>query len=452
MKRILVAGAGHGGLAAAIKLAKEGLQVTVIEKNSRNNMGYEQADFLDIDDVTRAGFPVPTEFIQKKIPLSFYAEDENLAPVTQILAEDAYGLCVDRKGFYDYLLNMAEKVGVRTVFDCQIKAPIILGSRIIGVDSSLGRLYADLIIDACGVHSPLREKMPDFTGIQRQPLKYEILHAYRGIYNRIPFAPPPQTAYSIYLRENGTTGFSWLISNHPDEVDVLVGRFPEFQPDEIESCIRQLRKDNPHLGQSLLRGGRVVDIPVRQPLALLVADGYAAVGDSAFMTVPLKGSGLGYCLLAGSMLAQAILDDEDGLYTADSLWKYQRAYFESIGFDQCAMALMKNVLPYTQAESVSELYRQGIVTQEDMNIFANGNPLEGKLLNKLSDFGFGRILEKGKKMIDNSELRRVIFDLTLWLGRFKLIQSTFPEKYDRQEALKWSARYNEFFESIAKKD
>ena len=35
MKTILVAGAGHGGLSAAINLARKGYDVTVIEKQKR---------------------------------------------------------------------------------------------------------------------------------------------------------------------------------------------------------------------------------------------------------------------------------------------------------------------------------------------------------------------------------------------------------------------------------
>ena len=44
MKRILVAGAGHGGLAAAALLAKNGFDVTVIERKKREEMGHDWED------------------------------------------------------------------------------------------------------------------------------------------------------------------------------------------------------------------------------------------------------------------------------------------------------------------------------------------------------------------------------------------------------------------------
>ena len=40
-KKIIVAGGGHGGIATAALLAKNGLDVTVYEKNTRETMGYD---------------------------------------------------------------------------------------------------------------------------------------------------------------------------------------------------------------------------------------------------------------------------------------------------------------------------------------------------------------------------------------------------------------------------
>ena len=39
--KIIVAGGGHGGIAAAMLLAKKGYDVTVYEKNAEDKMGYD---------------------------------------------------------------------------------------------------------------------------------------------------------------------------------------------------------------------------------------------------------------------------------------------------------------------------------------------------------------------------------------------------------------------------
>ena len=53
----------------------------------------------------------------------------------------------------------------------------------------------------------------------------------------------------------------------------------------------------------------MTSIPVRQPLAVMIADGYAAIGDSAFMAIPINGSGIGCSMRAGKMLADAVIAD-----------------------------------------------------------------------------------------------------------------------------------------------
>ena len=48
MARIIVAGGGHGGIVSAAKLVEAGFDVTVYEKNKREEMGYDWTDIFDI--------------------------------------------------------------------------------------------------------------------------------------------------------------------------------------------------------------------------------------------------------------------------------------------------------------------------------------------------------------------------------------------------------------------
>ena len=67
MKKILVAGAGHGGITCAYNLAKAGYDVTVIEKNKREALGY--GDFISPDkkvDASTCLFPDTTWIMKNK--------------------------------------------------------------------------------------------------------------------------------------------------------------------------------------------------------------------------------------------------------------------------------------------------------------------------------------------------------------------------------------------------
>ena len=59
MSEIIVAGAGHGGLVAALKLAELGHKVTVYEKFGRENLGHDQKDPVDASFFDYAGITYP---------------------------------------------------------------------------------------------------------------------------------------------------------------------------------------------------------------------------------------------------------------------------------------------------------------------------------------------------------------------------------------------------------
>lgn len=113
--------------------------------------------------------------------------------------------------------------------------------------------------------------------IDKEPAYYDILHTYRGYFNRVPDAPEPKNKYNLYIKEDGTAGFKWII-NEEDCVDVLLIRFPEINYSDVAQGLNEINTINPQMGKDFVRGGNFVDIPVRAPLAVLVADGYAAVG------------------------------------------------------------------------------------------------------------------------------------------------------------------------------
>ena len=74
-KRIIVAGAGHGGIATGMMLAKEGFDVTVFEKNSKENMGHDWTDAFDRKVFEIIGIPMPDEILEADGELRFYATD-----------------------------------------------------------------------------------------------------------------------------------------------------------------------------------------------------------------------------------------------------------------------------------------------------------------------------------------------------------------------------------------
>ena len=59
--KIIVAGAGHGGIAAAAILAQNGYDVTVYERGKEGTLGYDWTDIFAPGALKIAGIGMPPE-------------------------------------------------------------------------------------------------------------------------------------------------------------------------------------------------------------------------------------------------------------------------------------------------------------------------------------------------------------------------------------------------------
>lgn len=442
-KRIIVAGAGHGGIVAAYYLAKEGLDVTVYEIKKKGSLGYPQSDSIHLDGFEKAGIPVPEEYKTKRTPITFTVPGTDIEPVVQGDAGNTYNVEIDRKALYKYLIGMAETAGVKFVYNCGINSAIVLGNRVVGIRTDKGDIYADMVIDACGMYSPVRASLPEFTSIQKQPGELEVLNTYRAYFSRFKNAPEPEHKYKISLIPGEFCGLLWVVTKE-DCVDVFIGSFKKLTPEHINGYLDVLRKENPHLGKKLLKGGKLADIPLRQPLAVLVADGYAAVGDSAFMTIPIKGSGIGYSMRAGKMLAECILSDEKGFYTADKLWEYQTAFFDEIGSTAAVLAVIKCLFPMVTLEEMEYVFGEKILSSEDLEMFGN----EAGVMKIITSIKPGAIRDKAFKIVGDQNIRKLLRFVGRNAAKYKLVEQSLKKTYSPQSAAKWAEAYNAFFAEL----
>lgn len=441
MSKIIVAGAGHGGLVAAMKLAKAGHEVLVFEKNEKDALGMPQSDSVKKSAFIYAGIPVPENCKTVRNAITFIPKEKGVAPLTLPPPEEE-SVLIDRKILVNMLIDLCENAGVQFFYGIEITAPILLGNRVCGIKTSQQDFYADLVIDACGIYSPVRNGLPEYLCVNREINRYEVLKSYRAYFNKVPDAPEPETPYNVYLRDDGNVGLTWLVTEE-DRVDLLIARFHDPEEEEILEIMRTMHDENPHMGTEMIQGGEYAAIPICQPLGVFVADGYAAVGDSAFMTYSATGSGIAYALIAGTILAQCVLGDKLQRYNAEVLWGYQKQFFKEIGFSACRTAIIKNILPYMTADQASELIKQNILSSEEV-----AKLMEEKLDAVLNAKGIASMKEKLRLVKDNTLLKGIISNIAVWLGKFTVTEASFPNKYTLQDIQKWSSKYNEFFDSI----
>ena len=438
-KKIIVAGGGHGGIAAGMLLAKNGYDVTVYEKNSRENMGHDWTDIFDKKGFVALGLELPAkELYNLKHDMTFYGPAMETA-LHQNTPVDQLEIQMERRDIYNYIIGNAEKAGVKFVFDCEIVAPILFGNRVVGITTANGDEYCDLVIDACGMNSPVRKALPESLGIQNESIDYEQFYVYRAFWNKTAEVDDIDKFKVLMLHEN-KLGITW-VATEEEHTDVLIGRFMPFDMDEVDRTMAKLRESNPSIGTQIQRGGQFVNIPVRQPLGVLVADGYAAIGDSAFMTVPIIGSGIANSFKAARILADAVVADKEDAFSAESLWKYQTEFYKKIGSGLAPLACVKLMLTRLEGHELDYIFKTGILNADDMTIGADST----NLASMLGGMSLEDIKIKLTGLINDKTVLKKVVRMGLELAKATAVTAAMPKTYNRKKVLKWVKDYNECF-------
>ncbi len=436
-KRIIVAGGGHGGIAVASILSRNGFDVTVYEKNTRENMGYDWTDIFDPKALAKAGIPMPDEnHYEYKENMTFYSPNEK-TPIRQQVPDDVLEIKVERKDIYNLLIDTAEKNGVKFVYNCSIESAVVKDNRVVGINTSMGVIYGDLIIDACGCESPVRSSLPKEFGVQKHPDKNEKFYVYRAFYNKAT-ENTVEDKYKVCLLPEGKLGIGW-VATEEKYTDLLIGRFEPFDMAEVERTAGYFRSRNESLGTDVVRGGQFVEIPVRQPISVMVANGYAAIGDSAFMTVPIIGSGIANAFRAAPILAKAVMDDRAETYTAQSLWQYQYKFFKSLGAGLAPLAAVKLLLTKITPQQLDYIFEKNILTWREMTITADSTSIMD-FIHPAFDMP-----KRAIAIIKDKELLKKILKVGSDIGKIMALCACLPKEYNKTKVLQWAEKYNKIF-------
>jgi len=436
MKKIVVLGAGHGGVLAAIKLATNGYDVTILEKAERGQVSHNWEDdirfdifkFLEID-------PPPEEVYSQKLKWRFVSPDEKsflrvpqLPPLEEV--------SVSRRGLINYLISLAEKAGVNVKFKIKAVSLNFEDDMVVGVLAEDGQEFnCDLVIDASGLRSPFRGQLPDSFLVQKQPDEDDLMQACRAFYQPADGVAKPDPDNSLTILHLDYPGIAWCNHNHLGEVDVLIGRIGSLTEEEAKNAIENLRFSNPILSDIELKPPTFAEIGVRNPLPVPVADGYAAVGDSAFQAMPLMGSGIEASMKAGKYLSETIISAGESKLTASTLWPYQVRFMNDIGAAYMFIDVLKRWALSLPPKQINWLFASGAISDSDLAMISTEKDPEAKP-------GSTGIARKAMILLKNPRLIGLAAGCLIRASLAKSIASKIPEKYDIQKISKWKSKYD----------
>ena len=316
--KIVFIGAGMASLVASERLARAGYDVSVYEKDTYDTVSYDWHDDVNRDAFDMFGLPLPKEgtYFTKR-NWTFVPPAERIE-VNLNLPENQLDWSTERRKLAQQYIDRAKDV-VDFHLGQKADSLIIEDGKVKGILAGGEKVYADLVVDNSGAMSPFRASLPKSAGITAMPQKNEIFVAYRSFNKKVEGVKDPENTNRAYLKHLGEEGISWSILDPAGTVNILIGRAGELTKDTFDRAYKALKASNPIISDEVVRGGINCIIPIRYPLTRMMTDGYVAIGDAAFMTIPMIGSGIENSMKAACILADTII--ESGSVKKEDLWQ-----------------------------------------------------------------------------------------------------------------------------------
>ncbi len=359
---LIVAGAGMSGSLAATMAAKQGLNVLLLDRNrpeeagKKTNWGWVCGDAVAKNHL---------DFIKEHSGLEFaYPELEKKVKGVYALSPDmkskflfeGEGYVLNRPAFERKLLAKAVKEGAECVHEFEVEGPIIEDGYVNGVfgrdkDHNQVHVRAKVTIDALGIATNLRRKLPDNPYVDRQVSIDDVESTGRYIcsfeldHNDELFYDPDNALIHLN-QELAPGGYGWVFPKEGNRVNIGLGvqkRSLEIRNkklnknDTLHTLIDNYIKFNPvikniKIDETDKNGKGYWSVAVRRQMESLVYNGYMGAGDSMAMPNPISAGGIGPALVAGILSGEAAVKAVRGNdVSVKGLWHYNLAFNEAYG-------------------------------------------------------------------------------------------------------------------------
>ncbi len=439
---IIIVGANQGALALAYKLGSAGFKVTVFEKKDQAKVSYDWHDCMVPGAFDYAGIPFPPEDCLSPKKCWTFITPKKTDSLFVNVPEEKLDIVVERRPLNDFLYGLA-----RDCAEIRYKTPvadlIIEGDRVRGVILKSGEeVYADLVVDSSGALSHLRASLPDDWGIQKLLAKRDAFFVYRSIFNVVENTAPPKYTNQVYMKHLDEPGISWFIYDDKKLTsDVLIGRVGELTDETIDRALKDMKNDQPQIGDKVVRDCQKAVIPLRRPISKMFANGYALIGDSAFMTIPMMGSGIACGFMAAKILTDVLSYPVGDPFGEFNLYRYQVGYMREIGAKHTGISMMKNWMLSAPTDAMDDFMAKRVIGEKELEAGGSGQSI------KLS---MGEIFKKAFSSLDH---------LPTLLGLKKMIDKmngvmdlaeNLPDEYDKAAFEKWQKEYDGAFKKSGK--
>ncbi|MFW9970509.1 MAG: geranylgeranyl reductase family protein [Candidatus Odinarchaeota archaeon] len=446
---VIVVGAGTGGTTAARFIAKNGLNVCLIDGKQRDKIGDKicgDAVGNEIFDLLKINHPKNTELSCHIKGAKLYSP--NLKKCISLIDPKQTGYIVNRLEFGQRLLNEALDAGVNQFLDKTLALDLLYKNGTVnGIQIKLKNgekitLNAKIIIDASGFYSPLRKKIKS-PFVEKQILKEDSILCYREIVNfpsKDQKVQDPEYITIILDQEKAPGGYIWYFPKNEYSLNIGIGTFMEYKGKVKEFYEKNVFQEfiKTRNFDILSSGGGVV--PVRRPLWSCADNGIMLIGDAACQVNPLHGGGIDPSMRAGYYAANSAIDAiESDNNSINTLWNYNYKIMTTFGAEFASLDLLRIVLQY--------------LSNDDLNFGLERNLLDGQDILEISSTGglnlsLADMAVKAFKGISRPNLLLDLNFLRIKMKEISKLYKNFPKRLDQFP--EWKEKVIEIYDKVNK--
>lgn len=453
----LIVGAGIPGCTLALKLARYGLHVALVDKLRERKIGHSWEVTVEKDMFARAGILLPEE--RHCVEISeydrYYAlKREHFVEVCN-LGKFPDNISISHQYLNQLLLQKLSSLKIDFYDNFQVDAPLIQEDRVCGVKGYYWSIFnkrqfkdlrASLLVDASGVASVLRKRLPETYPVKKKLRRQDFAYAWQQL--RFPsesekadlmqeFAIKPGMAYT---RLGIASAFENIFLRKDGSLSLIFGASTLASEKSARQLCHDFSRQWPFLGSLVQEGGGI--IPLRRALDSMVGDRFLCIGDAACQTIPTMGSGTGSAFYAADKAARCILGainrDDCSL---NSLWLYNRSYQAQRGSVLASYDIIRRFLQSLSLQDLERVFNAGLLKDENFVNTFNSHSIKYNIREIIQSiirvFSHPGLLPLGARLL------QALKDSGKALDFYK----RYPVEYRKEEFENWQRESSRIFAS-----
>ena len=387
---VVIAGGGMSGLITAASIgyhSKGKARTLIIDRNSEQEPGKKTHNGWTCGDATSKR---SLDYLAEHIGIR-YGSPELEHPVkgvylyspdrkSKVLFEGE-GWLFNRKLAPRRQVNDAKKFGATFLYTATVEKLLYENDFVTGVagrkaDGSSFSFTAKMVVDATGSSSVLRRFLTIRAHIEKEIDGDDVVGTGRYILDFDPAKDEPEffsPEYCIIHLDQfmAPAGYAWVFPKGKTKVNIGLGisksgldrRNRRFGlNDNLQSLIDKYLADNPVIKNARQPSGDSDSgntkgnwqVPVRRHNDCMVANGFAVVGDAAWMPRPIDAGGISPSIYGGTILGKVVAEALEGGDTSESsLWKYNVEYMQTHGYPMASFEVLRRYLQTVTNEQIN---------------------------------------------------------------------------------------------------